>query len=45
MESQILSPREIRRYGRQIMIPEIGVTGQEKLKNAKILVVGAGGLG
>jgi adenylyltransferase/sulfurtransferase len=45
MESQILSPREIRRYGRQIMISEIGIAGQEKLKKAKVLVVGAGGLG
>lgn len=45
MESQYLSPREIRRYGKQIMIPEIGMAGQEKLKQSKILVVGAGGLG
>ena len=45
MESSILSPREIRRYGKQIMIPEIGIAGQEKLKQAKVLVVGAGGLG
>jgi sulfur-carrier protein adenylyltransferase/sulfurtransferase len=45
MESQYLSPREIRRYGKQIMIPEIGLAGQEKLKQSKILVVGAGGLG
>ena len=45
MESNILSPREIRRYGKQIMIPEIGIKGQEKLKQAKVLVIGAGGLG
>lgn len=45
MESKILSPREVRRYGKQIMIPEIGLEGQEKLKKSKILVVGAGGLG
>ncbi|MCX6327249.1 MAG: HesA/MoeB/ThiF family protein [Bacteroidia bacterium] len=45
MEGNILSPREIRRYSKQIMIPEIGITGQEKLKQAKVLVVGAGGLG
>ena len=45
MESSILSPREIRRYAKQIMIPEIGLTGQEKLKQAKVLVIGAGGLG
>jgi adenylyltransferase/sulfurtransferase len=41
----ILSPREIRRYSKQIMIPEIGIVGQEKLKQAKVLVIGAGGLG
>lgn len=45
MESRVLSQREIRRYGRQIMLPEIGLEGQEKLKHAKVLVVGAGGLG
>jgi molybdopterin/thiamine biosynthesis adenylyltransferase len=45
MESNLLSPREIRRYNKQIMIPEIGLKGQEKLKNARVLVVGAGGLG
>lgn len=33
------------RYNRQMMLPEIGEMGQEKLKNAKILVIGAGGLG
>ena len=45
MNNDILSPREIRRYDRQIMIPGIGVRGQEKLKQAKVLVIGAGGLG
>jgi adenylyltransferase/sulfurtransferase len=45
MESKILSSKEVRRYGRQIMIPEIGLEGQEKLKNSRVLVVGAGGLG
>jgi len=45
MESSILSPREVRRYSKQIMLPEIGLEGQEKLKKAKVLVVGAGGLG
>jgi molybdopterin/thiamine biosynthesis adenylyltransferase len=45
MESRILSPREIRRYGKQVMLPEIGLEGQEKLKSSSVLVVGAGGLG
>jgi len=45
MSDDILSPREVRRYNRQIMIPDIGIQGQEKLKQAKVLVVGAGGLG
>jgi len=45
MDSNILSPREIRRYSKQIMIPEIGHKGQEKLKKAKVLVIGAGGIG
>jgi sulfur-carrier protein adenylyltransferase/sulfurtransferase len=45
MQSKLLSQREIRRYSKQIMISEIGISGQEKLKNAKVLVIGAGGLG
>jgi sulfur-carrier protein adenylyltransferase/sulfurtransferase len=45
MDSAFLSDREIRRYRKQIMIPEIGQAGQEKLKKARVLVVGAGGLG
>jgi molybdopterin/thiamine biosynthesis adenylyltransferase len=45
MAGDYLSPREIRRYHKQIIIPEIGVEGQEKLKKSRVLVVGAGGLG
>ncbi len=45
MNHNILSPQEKRRYAKQIMIQEIGLEGQKKLKMAKVLVVGAGGLG
>jgi len=41
----MLSPDELERYRRQIIIPGFGEEGQEKLKNARILLVGAGGLG
>lgn len=37
--------QEFLRYNRQTMLPEVGDSGQEKLKNAKVLVIGAGGLG
>lgn len=45
MADDILSPRELRRYNKQIIIPEFGIEGQEKLKKSKVLVIGAGGLG
>jgi len=45
MAGDELSPREIRRYRKQIMLPEIGIAGQQKLKKSAVLVVGAGGLG
>jgi len=40
-----LSPPELVRYSRHITLPEVGMEGQKKLKAAKVLVVGAGGLG
>lgn len=36
---------KMERYNRQIILPELGESGQEKLKNAKVLIVGVGGLG
>lgn len=39
------SERELQHYSRHLLLPEIGMNGQTKLKAAKILVVGAGGLG
>ncbi|WP_417357294.1 HesA/MoeB/ThiF family protein [Flavobacterium sp.] len=41
----MISIQNILRYGRQMQLPEIGEAGQEKLLNAKVLVIGAGGLG
>ena len=40
-----LSIDEVRRYSRHLIIPDVGMTGQRRLKNAKVLVIGAGGLG
>src|SRR3989344_5185593 len=40
-----LSNEQIQRYSRHLIMPEVGVDGQEKLVNAKILLIGAGGLG
>jgi molybdopterin/thiamine biosynthesis adenylyltransferase len=44
-ETPPLSPQELERYARHIVLPEIGGPGQQKLKRARVLVVGAGGLG
>ncbi len=40
-----LSTNEVKRYSRHLIIPDVGMTGQKRLKNAKVLCVGAGGLG
>src|SRR5881398_3257316 len=40
-----LTIEEVRRYSRHLIIPDVGKTGQRRLKNAKVLCVGAGGLG
>ena len=43
--SRILSEEQVRRYSRHLILPEIGGSGQRKLLNGKVLLVGAGGLG
>ena len=40
-----LSADEVRRYSRHLIIPDVGMTGQKRLNNARVLCVGAGGLG
>ena len=42
---QSLTPDQRRRYSRHLLIPEVGEAGQQKLLDAKVLLVGAGGLG
>ncbi|MEM4297290.1 MAG: molybdopterin-synthase adenylyltransferase MoeB, partial [Nitrososphaerota archaeon] len=44
-EDVSLSYAEIRRYGRHLIIPDVGLEGQKRLKAASVLVIGAGGLG
>lgn len=41
----MLNQEELQRYNRHIILPEFGINRQEKLKEAKVLVIGAGGLG
>jgi adenylyltransferase/sulfurtransferase len=45
VEENKLSKLELERYSRHLVIPEVGLEGQEKLKAASVLVIGAGGLG
>lgn len=45
MTAAPFTPDELERYARHIVLPEIGGSGQQKLKRARVLVVGAGGLG
>jgi molybdopterin/thiamine biosynthesis adenylyltransferase/rhodanese-related sulfurtransferase len=40
-----LTKEEVARYSRHLIIPDVGMDGQKRLKNAKVLVIGAGGLG
>jgi molybdopterin/thiamine biosynthesis adenylyltransferase/rhodanese-related sulfurtransferase len=43
--NETLSHEEIRRYSRHLIVPEVGLDGQKKLKASSVLLVGAGGLG
>src|SRR6476620_11663103 len=43
--SESFSPEELSRYSRHISLPQFGMAAQQKLKAAKVLVVGCGGLG
>jgi molybdopterin/thiamine biosynthesis adenylyltransferase/rhodanese-related sulfurtransferase/molybdopterin converting factor small subunit len=45
IELPALSPQEIRQYSRHLIMPEVGMEGQRRLKAAKVLMIGAGGLG
>ena len=45
IQPSALSDEELERYARHIVLPEIGGAGQQKLKRARVLVIGAGGLG
>jgi adenylyltransferase/sulfurtransferase len=40
-----ITPPELKRYSRHLILPEVGLTGQRRLKAASVLIVGAGGLG
>ncbi len=40
-----LTVEEVRRYSRHLIIPDVGMAGQKRLKNSRVLVIGAGGLG
>ena len=44
-EAPVLNPEEIQRYSRHLILPEVGMEGQKKLKASRVLCIGAGGLG
>ncbi|MDQ1496119.1 MAG: sulfur-carrier protein adenylyltransferase/sulfurtransferase, partial [Actinomycetota bacterium] len=43
--AESLTIEEVRRYSRHLIIPDVAMTGQKRLKNARVLAIGAGGLG
>src|SRR5262245_7109182 len=44
-ERVVLSQQEVARYSRHLIMPEVGMEGQKRLKAASVLLIGAGGLG
>ena len=45
LDTQVLTPYQVQRYSRHIIMPQVGSKGQRSLLDAKVLIVGAGGLG
>lgn len=45
LDGHILSGQEVDRYSRHMLLDELGLAAQERLKRAKVLVIGAGGIG
>lgn len=45
VETEPLTTKELRRYSRHLLLPELGRSGQQKLKESSVLMIGAGGLG
>ena len=45
IETQVLTPYQVKRYSRHIIMPQVGSRGQRKLLDSKVLIIGAGGLG
>ena len=44
-QTQVLTPYQVQRYSRHIIMPQVGSKGQRKLLDAKVVIIGAGGLG
>ena len=45
VQTEALTPYQVKRYSRHIIMPQVGSKGQRKLLDSKILMIGAGGLG